>query len=97
MIFHQNIFMKPSDLYLSMLFFFTGHLLVYSQIINNEILENFQRNLVVEKHAGSNVILINKENRIVYHHIENSNSPGDKDIIKESIFPIWSMSKPILY
>ena len=95
MIFHQNIFMKPSDLYLSMLFFFTGHLLIYSQIINNEILENFQRNLVFEKHAGSNVILIHKDNQVVYHQIENSNRPGDKDITNKSIFPIWSMSKPI--
>lgn len=95
MIFHQNIFIKPSDFYLSMLFFFAGYLFVFSQINNNGILENFQRNLIVEKHAGSNVILINKENRIVYHHIENSNSPGDKDITEESIFPIWSMSKPI--
>ncbi len=87
--------MKTSKFYLAILYLIVGHLAVFPQKINNTLIESFQRNLINEKHAGSNVILINKENQIIYHHIENSKSPGDKDITKESIFPIWSMSKPI--
>ena len=69
-----------------MLFFFTGHLLIYSQIINNRILENFQRNLVVEKHAGSNIILIHKDNQ-VFIIKSRTQTPGDKDITKKVFSP----------
>ena len=31
----------------------------------------------------------------LYRHVENSGKPGDRDIGADTLFPIWSMSKPI--
>ena len=39
--------------------------------------------------------MVFRENKIVYYNIENSLKKGDKSIDSETIFPIWSMSKPI--
>ena len=44
---------------------------------------------------ASNQALVFKDGKILYHHIENSMKLGDKEIADETIFPIWSMSKPI--
>ena len=60
----------------------------------NNILE-FQKNLVSTDQAGSNVAMVFKENEIVYNNIFNSEKEGDKEITDKTIFPIWSMSKPI--
>ena len=57
--------MKTSKFYLAILYLIVGHLAVFPQKINNTLIESFQRNLINEKHAGSNVILINKENQII--------------------------------
>ena len=60
----------------------------------NNILE-FQKNLIDTEQAGSNVAMVFKENEIVYNNIFNSGKEGDKEITENTIFPIWSMSKPI--
>ena len=39
--------------------------------------------------------MVYKGGNMIYHHIENSNKPGDKNIDGGTIFPVWSMSKPI--
>jgi CubicO group peptidase (beta-lactamase class C family) len=39
--------------------------------------------------------MIFKDGKVVYNEIVNSNEDGDKAINEETIFPIWSMSKPI--
>ena len=65
-----------------------------SNIEKNRILE-FQKNLVKSEQAASNVAMVFKENKIVYNNIFNSEKEGDKEITDNTIFPIWSMSKPI--
>ncbi|MDA9622543.1 beta-lactamase family protein [Flavobacteriaceae bacterium] len=65
-----------------------------SNIEKNRILE-FQKNLVKTEQAASNVAMVFKENKIVYNNIFNSEKEGDKEITDKTIFPIWSMSKPI--
>ena len=61
-----------------------------------------QKKLIVDEITGSNVALVYKEGSVVYFNIQNSGKIGDKNIsnqsykpYKETIFPIWSMSKPI--
>ncbi len=66
----------------------------YPQFSDNHI-NNFQKKIIEEEITGSNVALVFRENKIVYYNIENSLKKGDKSIDSETIFPIWSMSKPI--
>jgi CubicO group peptidase (beta-lactamase class C family) len=63
--------------------------------INKKLLQEFQKELIAEGETGGNVILVSKNGKTVYHHIENSNKKGDEIITDETLFPIWSMSKPI--
>lgn len=65
-----------------------------SNIEKNSILE-FQKNLIKTEQAGSNIAMVFKEDKIVYNNIFNSEKDGDKQITDNTIFPIWSMSKPI--
>jgi len=58
-------------------------------------LQKEQKNLISEEITGSNVMLVVKDGKEIYNHIENSGKLGDKDISDKTIFPIWSMSKPI--
>ena len=78
---------------------FFANSLSFSQF--NEI-KLLQKKLIVDEITGSNVALVYKEGSVVYFNIQNSGKIGDKNIFnqsykpyKETIFPIWSMSKPI--
>ena len=55
----------------------------------------FQNDLIASEKTGSNVAMVFKDGEIVYNEIVNSGKEGDKEINGETIFPIWSMSKPI--
>ncbi|MGK0126776.1 MAG: CubicO group peptidase (beta-lactamase class C family), partial [Candidatus Azotimanducaceae bacterium] len=83
-----NIIMKKIIIF----FFFASICNVYSQF---EKIETFQKNLIEDEVTGSNVALVFKDGEILYHHIENSKNPNAKAIDNNTIFPIWSMSKPI--
>jgi CubicO group peptidase (beta-lactamase class C family) len=72
--------------------FFTFMSTVYSQF---EKIETFQKNLIKDEITASNVALVFKEGAVRYHHIENTTNPHGKAIDNNTIFPIWSMSKPI--
>ncbi|MCH1453509.1 MAG: beta-lactamase family protein [Flavobacteriaceae bacterium] len=63
--------------------------------INKKLLQEFQKEIIVDGETGGNVIVVSKNGETVYHHIENSNKKGDEIITDETLFPIWSMSKPI--
>ena len=65
-----------------------------TQSFNNSILK-FQNDLITSEKTGSNVAMVFKDGEIVYNEIVNSGKEGDKEINGETIFPIWSMSKPI--
>ena len=54
-----------------------------------------QVDLIKHDITGSNVALVVKDGKTIYHQAVNSGKKGDKDIGENSLFPIWSMSKPI--
>ncbi len=58
-------------------------------------LSEFQDKLIRDKVTGSNVTLVFKDGKVIYHSIVNSLKDGDRDITEDTLFPIWSMSKPI--
>ena len=60
-----------------------------------EPLREFQADIINDAMTGSNVAMVFKDGKVVYFHAENSSKPGDKDVNSRTIFPIWSMSKPI--
>jgi len=65
---------------------------VFSQF---EKIQSFQRNLIESQITASNVALVFKDGKVIYHNIENSMDPNGKPIYNNSVFPLWSMSKPI--
>jgi CubicO group peptidase (beta-lactamase class C family) len=73
-------------------FFFTFISNVYSQF---EKIETFQKNLIENEITASNVALVFKDGEVIYNHIENSNNTKGKAIDSNTIFPLWSMSKPV--
>ncbi len=62
---------------------------------NVAYLKKEQQNLIKEEITGSNVFLVVKDGKQIYSHTENSGKLGDADISDKTIFPIWSMSKPV--
>ncbi|HBF22660.1 MAG TPA: hypothetical protein DDW23_02475, partial [Planctomycetes bacterium] len=54
-----------------------------------------QVDLIKHDITGSNVALVVKDGKTIYHQAVNSGKKGDKDISEKALFPIWSMSKPI--
>ena len=66
---------------------------------NNNIETNaiykFQKQLIVDETTGSNVAMVFKDDKVTYKQIVNSGKDGDKNINDDTIFPVWSMSKPI--
>jgi len=65
---------------------------VFSQF---EKIKSFQRNLIESEITASNVALVFKDGKVIYHNVENSMDPNGKPIYNNTVFPIWSMSKPI--
>ena len=45
--------------------------------------------------SGSNVMLVVQDGKVAHRHVENSGREGDRNIETDTLFPIWSMSKPI--
>jgi CubicO group peptidase (beta-lactamase class C family) len=58
-------------------------------------LEAVQRALIDEELTGSNVVLVAQGGQEIYRRTVDSGRPGDRDITADTLFPIWSMSKPI--
>jgi len=54
-----------------------------------------QRDLIQNEVTGSNVVLVVKNGETIHHEVANSGKLGDSDIKDDTLFPIWSMSKPI--
>jgi CubicO group peptidase (beta-lactamase class C family) len=63
--------------------------------LNKKYLKEFQKQLIDKGRTGGNVILISKRGEILYHHIQSSDKQGDKIITDQTLFPVWSMTKPI--
>ncbi len=60
-----------------------------------EAIEAFQKALIDEEITGSNVAMVFQDGKTLYHHAQNSGKPGDKNIGPDTIFPLFSMSKPV--
>ena len=60
-----------------------------------EKLTMLQDALIENEVTGSNVVLVGRDGEIVHRSVRNSGRQGDRDITEETLFPIWSMSKPI--
>ena len=58
-------------------------------------IEAYQRALIARGVTGGSVAGVFRGADTVAHSIVNSGIPGDRAISANTIFPIWSMSKPI--
>ena len=83
----------------ALLYFFFIPTICFSQFDKIRIL---QKNLIDNEITGSNVAMVYKNGKTIFFNIQNSGKKGDKNIsnqsykpYQETIFPIWSMSKPI--
>ena len=74
----------------TLLFLFWG-----SSNADFEEIRKFQKASIKMEITGSNVAMVYKDGRLIYYHAQNSGKPGDRDIGPKTIFPIWSMTKPI--
>ena len=63
--------------------------------IENNSIYKFQKHLIEDETTGSNVAMVFKDDKIIYKQVVNSEKEGDKNINDETIFPVWSKSKPI--
>lgn len=61
----------------------------------SENIHQLQASLIEDEVTGSNVVLVFKDGREIFSSVKNSGTQGDRDITEETLFPIWSMSKPI--
>ena len=81
------------------LYFLSLLLFLVSCQSNNETgtnaIQKFQKQLIEDETTGSNVAMVFKDDQVVYKEIINSGKEGDKNIDDNTIFPVWSMSKPI--
>ena len=66
-----------------------------SDVKSDSPILNFQNELIENEITGSNVFKMVKGGKVIYNEVVNSGKQGDKDINDQTIFPIWSMSKPI--
>ena len=61
----------------------------------SEDLRRAQASFIEDEITGSNIVVVVKDGQEIYRSVENSGKQGDRDITEETLFPIWSMSKPI--
>ena len=78
-----------------LIFLFFFFLCIGSAYSQFEKIQSFQRELIESEVTASNVAMVFKDGAVIYSNIENSMNPNGKPIYNNSIFPIWSMSKPI--
>ncbi|MDG2383544.1 MAG: serine hydrolase [Pirellulaceae bacterium] len=58
-------------------------------------LQYVQKNLIRDEVTGSNIVIVARGDKVIYEAIKNSGKQGDRDVTPKTLFPIWSMSKPI--
>ena len=68
---------------------------ILSSCESSQPIQDEQKRLIDQEITASNTFKIVKKGEVIYEHTQNSGKLGDKDITTETIFPIWSMSKPI--
>lgn len=58
-------------------------------------IEAFQATMIEEEITGSNLVIVGAADGTRAMSVVNSSRSGDRDVDEATIFPIWSMSKPI--
>jgi CubicO group peptidase (beta-lactamase class C family) len=58
-------------------------------------LTELQKKFIQDERTGSNIMMVFQNGKTIYRHTQNSGKKGDKDIQKDTIFPMYSMTKPI--
>ena len=54
-----------------------------------------QEALIEDEVTGSNIVIVWHDGDEIHRSVRNSTRQGDRDITERTLFPIWSMSKPI--
>ncbi len=60
-----------------------------------DAIQAVQQALINEKICLSNVATVVRKGQLVYHRAVDSEFEGDRGITDETLFPIWSMTKPV--
>ena len=55
----------------------------------------FQQALIQDEVTGSNIVIVSGADGVIYESIVNSGKDGDRDVTNETLFPLWSMTKPV--
>ena len=58
-------------------------------------IRGYQQSLIKNEITGSNVVMIYRDGKRAYFQAVQSGKTGDRDIDASTLFPIWSMTKPI--
>ena len=89
----NSLTMKPI-LFILTSFLITWPMACYSEDMDDAI-RKFQQSLIVREITGSNVAMVYQDNKRLYHEAVQSKKEGDQNIDVNTLFPIWSMTKPI--
>ncbi|MBT3597064.1 MAG: serine hydrolase [Verrucomicrobia bacterium] len=63
--------------------------------IPSSYLKALQKKFIETGDTMSNVLRIGNKDSVLYHHAENSMDERDRPIDQDTLFPIWSMTKPV--
>lgn len=58
-------------------------------------IKSYQSQIIEDEVTGSNLVIVGAADGTRAMSVVNSGRPGDRDVDAATIFPIWSMSKPI--
>ncbi|MDA7609664.1 serine hydrolase [bacterium] len=75
--------------------FYDSELTIFEAQTAMQEVKAAQEILIKDQHCLSNVAKVVQRGKVLYHRAVNSNFPGDRPITDETLFPIWSMTKPI--
>ena len=92
------MFSRTHHFYLITLFTLLGFYLISNKSVADDLdeaVEEYQRSLIQQETTGSNFVMIFKGGKRIYHKAVQSEKTGDKEVDDKTVFPIWSMSKPI--
>ncbi|MCP4192667.1 MAG: beta-lactamase family protein [Planctomycetaceae bacterium] len=61
----------------------------------NGVVRRYQQALIDQDQTGSNAVILFRDGRRICEQSVQSGKQGDRDVNSRTVFPIWSMSKPV--
>ena len=58
-------------------------------------IRSYQSQIIEDEVTGSNLVIVGAADGTRAMSVVNSGRPGDRDVDESTVFPVWSMSKPI--